>query len=46
MGKSTVIWLSFLTLLYLVHLIAGLIQGGRIRQLQARVKNLEDKLKT
>jgi hypothetical protein len=43
MGKSTAIWLSVLTILYFIHLVAGLIQGARIRNLQARLKRLEAK---
>ena len=44
MEKSTAIWLSVLTILYIIHLIAGIIQGARIRHLQARVKRLEEKV--
>lgn len=44
MGKSTAIWLSVLTILYLIQFIAGLIQGARIRHLQARIKQLEDRI--
>jgi hypothetical protein len=35
------IWLSGLTLLYLINFIAGLFQGRRIRELRACIEELE-----
>jgi hypothetical protein len=36
------IWLSGLTLLYLVNFVAGLYQGRRIRELERRLKEIEE----
>lgn len=36
------IWLSGLTLLYLLNFIAGLYQGRRIRELEGRLKEMEE----
>ena len=36
------IWLSGLTLLYLVNFIAGLYQGRRIRELERRLGEIEE----
>lgn len=37
------IWLSGLTLLYLFNLFAGLYQGRRIRELERRIGELEER---
>jgi hypothetical protein len=40
--KWAAIWLSFLTLLYVVNLIGDFIQARRVRALEERIKKLED----
>ncbi len=35
------IWLSFLTLLYVVNLVGDFIQARRVRALEERIKKLE-----
>ena len=35
------IWLSFLTLLYLINLIGDFVQARRVRALEDRIKKLE-----
>ena len=40
--KWVAIWLSFLTLLYLINLVGDFIQGRRVRALEERIKKLED----
>jgi hypothetical protein len=36
------IWLSFLTLLYVVNLVGDFVQARRFRALEERIKKLED----
>lgn len=43
--KWAAIWLSFLTLLYVVNLIGDFIQARRVRALEERIKKLEDAAK-
>jgi hypothetical protein len=40
--KWAAIWLSFLTLLYVINLVGDFIQARRVRALEERVKKLED----
>jgi hypothetical protein len=40
--KWAAIWLSFLTLLYLINLAGDFIQARRVRALEGRIKKLED----
>jgi hypothetical protein len=40
--KWVAIWLSFLTLLYVINLVGDFIQARRVRALEERVKKLED----
>ncbi len=40
--KWVAIWLSFLTLLYVINLIGDFLQARRIRALEERIKKLED----
>jgi hypothetical protein len=40
--KWAAIWLSFLTLLYVINLVSDFIQARRVRALAERVKKLED----
>jgi hypothetical protein len=40
--KWVAIWLSFLTLLYLINLVGDFIQARRVRALEERIKKLED----
>jgi hypothetical protein len=35
------IWLSFLTLLYVINLIGDFVQARRVRALEERIKKLE-----
>jgi len=39
--KWAAIWLTVLTILYVVHLVADLVQGARVRRLEARLAALE-----
>ena len=39
--KWVAIWLSFLTLLYVINLIGDFLQARRIRALEERIKKLE-----
>jgi len=41
--KWAAIWLSFLTLLYLINLVGDFLQARRVRALEERVKQLEAK---
>jgi hypothetical protein len=41
--KWAAIWLSFLTLLYLINLVGDFLQARRFRALEERVKRLEAK---
>jgi hypothetical protein len=36
------IWLSFLTLLYVVNLVGDFVQARRLRALEERIKKLEE----
>lgn len=40
--KWVAIWLSFLTLLYVINLVGDFIQARRVRALEERIKKLED----
>jgi len=40
--KWATIWLSFLTLLYVINLVGDFIQARRVRALEERIKKLED----
>lgn len=40
--KWAAIWLSFLTLLYVINLVGDFIQARRVRALEERIKKLED----
>ena len=40
--KWAAIWLSFLTLLYVINLVGDFIQARRVRALEQRIKKLED----
>jgi hypothetical protein len=40
--KWAAIWLSFLTLLYVINLVGDFIQARRVRALEDRIKKLED----
>ena len=40
--KWAAIWLSFLTLLYVINLVGDFIQARRVRALEERIKMLED----
>lgn len=39
--KWVAIWLSFLTLLYVINLVGDFLQARRIRALEERIKKLE-----
>ncbi len=39
--KWAAIWLSFLTLLYVINLIGDFLQARRVRALEERIKKLE-----
>jgi hypothetical protein len=39
--KWAAIWLSFLTLLYVINLIGDFVQARRVRALEERIKKLE-----
>ena len=43
MTKAVAIWLSVLTVLYLVNLVGDLLSARRIRELEAKVRELEAK---
>ena len=44
MDKGAIIWLSFLTVLYVANLIGDVLEARRLRNLAKRVRELEEKL--